>query len=313
MDRLRILVSDSNEELGNEICRVLDCIPIKSKTVTFPNNEVSCEIKESVRGEHVFVVQSTCNSLGDTPNDNLMKLLVKIDALRRSSVKSITAVIPHFGYARQDRQTIPRTPVTSRLVSDMIQLAGADQIITVDIHSTQSCGFFTVPVANLYAAKVLAEQIKKEKLDSLTIVSPDAGGATRARYFARRFKTDIALIDKRRDKNNQAEALHVVGNVEDRDCVIFDDMIDTAGTLIEGVKALKQNGARTVTAAATHGIFSGPAFDRIANCEDLERVIVTDTISYESYPEKIKVVSIAEMLAKAIKRSHEGGSVSSMF
>lgn len=313
MNRLKILVGNSSDKLGNKICDVLDCKPIKAKFLNFPNREVSCEILESVRGEDVFVVQSMCNSEQFSPNDNFMKLLVMIDALRRSSAKSITAVIPHFGYARQDRQVIPRTPITSRLVADMLQGAGVEKVITVDIHSTQSAGFFTIPVANLYAAKFLAAHLKRMNLnDDIVIVSPDAGGAARARYFAKRFNTDIALIDKRRSKSNQAEALHVVGNVEDKVCIIFDDMIDTAGTLIEGVRALKANGAKTVLAAATHGIFSGPAFSRISECEEIDKIIVTNSIEGEPH-EKIEVVSIADLLAKAIKRSHEGGSVSSIY
>lgn len=311
MDRLRVLIGESSKELGHKICSLLDGTPINAKFLDFPNGEVSIEIKESVRGEDVYVILSVCNS-GASPNDNLMKLMVAVDALRRSSAKSITAVIPHFGYARQDRQVIPRTPITSRLMADMLQGVGVDGVITVDIHSTQSAGFFTIPVANLYAAKVLASHIKKMNLEDIIVVSPDAGGASRARYFARRFSSAMALIDKRRDKNNNAEALHVVGDVRGKNCIIFDDMIDTAGTLIEGVRALKAQGAKSVIAAATHGIFSGPAFDRIVLCEELDKIVVTDAIEKENLPKKIEVVSIADLLSKAIKRAHEGGSVSSI-
>lgn len=312
MDRLRILVGNSSAQLGNKICSILDGIPIKAKFLEFPNREVSVEIEESVRGEDVYVLMSTCNTPNTSPNDNLMRLMVAVDALRRSSAKSITAVVPHFGYARQDRQVNPRTPITSRLVADMLQIAGVNGIITVDIHSTQSAGFFTIPMANLYAAKVLASHIKETKIDDLVIVSPDAGGTARARYFAKKFTADMALIDKRRDKNNKAKALHVVGDVEGKNCIIFDDMIDTAGTLIEGVKALKSKGAKSVIAAATHGIFSDTAYERITNCEELDKVIVTDSIEKNDLPDKIEVVSIAGLLAKAIRRAHEGGSLSSI-
>lgn len=312
MNKLKILIGETCQDLGESVCWRLDTEPVKVKYIKFPNREISCEILESVREEDVYVIHSIVNTDTDSPNDSLMQLLVTIDALRRSSVKSITAVIPHYGYARQDRQVIPRTPITSRLLADMLQNAGVQRVITVDVHSTQSVGFFTIPVSNLFAAEVLAEYVHSLELEDLLIISPDAGGAARARYFAKRFGADIALIDKRRDKENKAEAIHVVGNVEGKTCVIYDDMIDTAGTLIAGVKALKAHGAKQVYAVAAHGIFSGPAITRISECEDLESVIVTDAVRGRYDCPKIKVVSTAPLLAKAIMRCHEGESVSTI-
>jgi ribose-phosphate pyrophosphokinase len=245
-----------------------------------------------------------------------MELLIMMDALKRASAATITAVIPYYGYARQDRKVAPRTPITSKLVADLITKAGADRVVTIDLHAGQIQGFFDIPVDNLYAAPVILDHLKRRFThDHMVMVSPDAGGTERARAFAKRLECTLAIIDKRRTGPNVAEVMHLVGDVKDKIAIILDDMIDTAGTLTQAARALKDHGARTIYACATHGVFSGPAIDRI-NASDIEEVVITDTVPLgekAALTSKIKVLSIAELLAETVRRIHEDESVSSLF
>jgi ribose-phosphate pyrophosphokinase len=309
-----VLVSGtSNPTLSKKISEFLDVPLVNPQLRRFANGEVYCEIEKNVRGADVFVMQSTCAPV----NENLMELLIIVDALKRASANSITAVVPHYGYSRQDRKSAPRTPITAKLVADMITVAGATRVITMDLHAGQIQGFFNIPFDNIFASPVLLEYVQKN-LDrtNLITVSPDAGGVERVRHYAKKLEADLALIDKRRTGPNVAEAMNVIGDVTGKDCIIIDDMIDTAGTLVQAAKALRKNGARRIFAAATHPVFSDPAIQRIAECEELEAVIITDTIPLSDAGkklDKIKVVTTADILAKAIHRTFNHDSVSSLF
>jgi len=311
-----VLVSGtSNMALSKRISEFLDVPLVNPQIRRFANGEIFCEIEKSVRGTDVFVIQSTCSPV----NDNLMELLIMLDALKRASATTITAVIPHYGYCRQDRKVSPRTPISAKLVADMLEVAGATRIVTMDLHSGQVQGFFNIPFDNIYSAPVMLDYIKKEIVPNskeLICVSPDAGGTERARAYAKKLKCDIAMIDKRRTGPNIAQAMNVVGNVENKDVIILDDIIDTSGTLVQGVQALKSHGCNKVYACATHGIFSDKAIERISNCADLEGVIVTDTIPLSEEGKKlskIKVLTTCEILSKAIHRTFNNDSVSSLF
>jgi ribose-phosphate pyrophosphokinase len=309
-----VLVSGtSNPTLSKKISEFLDVPLVNPQLRRFANGEVYCEIEKNVRGADVFVIQSTCSPV----NENLMELLIIVDALKRASANSITAVVPHYGYSRQDRKSAPRTPITAKLVADMIDVAGATRVITMDLHAGQIQGFFNIPFDNIFASPVLLEYVQKN-LDrtNLITVSPDAGGVERVRHYAKKLDADLALIDKRRIGPNVAEAMNVIGDVAGKDCIIIDDMIDTAGTLVQAAKALRKNGAKRIYAAATHPVFSDPAINRIAECSELEAVIVTDTIPLSDAAkklDKIKVVTTADILAKAIHRTFNHDSVSSLF
>ncbi len=312
IDKIRVFSGNSNPSLAEKICVSLG-VPLGSaKVKTFSDGEVMVEIGENVRGRDIYVVQSTCAPT----NNNLMELLIMIDALKRASAATITAVIPYYGYARQDRKVAPRTPITSKLVADIITTAGADRVVTIDLHAGQIQGFFNIPVDNLYAAPVILEHLKNRfPNNNIVMVSPDAGGTERARAFAKRLGCTLAVIDKRRTGPNVAEVMHLIGDVKDKTAIILDDMIDTAGTLTQAARALKEHGAKTIYACATHGVLSGPAIDRI-NESDLEKVVITDTIPLgekEARTDKIKVLSVAELLAEAIRRIHQDESVSSLF
>ncbi len=310
--RIKIFCGNSNPALAEKICANLG-IPLgQAKVKNFSDGEIMVEIGENVRGRDTYVVQSTCSPT----NNNLMELLIMMDALKRASAATITAVIPYYGYARQDRKVAPRTPITSKLVADLITKAGADRMVTIDLHAGQIQGFFDIPVDNLYAAPVILEHLKRRFThDHIVMVSPDAGGTERARAFAKRLECTLAIIDKRRTGPNVAEVMHLVGDVRDKIAIILDDMIDTAGTLTQAARALKEHGARTIYACATHGVFSGPAIDRI-NASDIEEVVITNTIPLgekAALTSKIKVLSIAELLAETVRRIHEDESVSSLF
>jgi ribose-phosphate pyrophosphokinase len=310
--RIKMFCGNSDPALAEKICTNLG-IPLgQAKVKNFSDGEIMVEIGENVRGRDIYVVQSTCFPT----NNNLMELLIMIDALKRASAATITAVIPYYGYARQDRKVAPRTPITSKLVADLITTAGADRMVTIDLHAGQIQGFFNIPVDNLYAAPVILEHLKSYFAnDHIVMVSPDAGGTERARAFAKRLECTLAIIDKRRTGPNVAEVMHLVGDVKDKIAIILDDMIDTAGTLTQAARALKEHGARTIYACATHGVLSGPAIDRI-NASDIEEVVITNTIPLgekEALTSKIKVLSIAELLAETIRRIHEDESVSSLF
>jgi ribose-phosphate pyrophosphokinase len=312
VDKLKIFSGTSNLPLSREICGHL-AVPLGSANVkNFSDGEIMVEIGENVRGRDVYVIQSTCAP----SNNNLMELLVMTDALKRASAASITAVIPYFGYARQDRKVAPRTPITSKLVADLISVAGMDRLVTMDLHAGQIQGFFNIPVDHLYAAPVLLEDLNARfPGQRLVVVSPDAGGTERARAFAKRLDAGLAIIDKRRSGPNVSEVMNIIGDVSGKTCVIVDDMIDTAGTLCQAAQALKDKGAHKVYACASHPVLSGPALDRI-NESCLEEVVVTNTIPLGEKPKlcgKLRVLSVAGLLAEAIRRIHGDESVSSLF
>lgn len=313
MRGIYLVSGTSNPSLSKKISNLLDVPLADPQLVRFANGEICCEVDRNVRGGDVFVIQSTCSPV----NDNLMELLILIDALKRASASSITAVLPHYGYSRQDRKDRPRKPITAKLVADLLTTAGATRVITMDLHAGQIQGFFNIPFDNIYASPVFSAALPKEiSMENLICVSPDAGGVERVRHYAKKFHTDIALIDKRRTGNNVAKVMNIVGDVIGKEAIIIDDIIDTAGTLIEAVKALKSKGAIKVYACATHAILSDPALERIKSCEELDRIFITDTIPLREEAKKckkIKVFSTAEIFSKAIQRTYNNDSVSSLF
>ena len=311
---LKIVTGSSNPDLAKAICNHLGCQLTPTLATTFSDGELRIEIGDNVRGDDVFVVQPTCPP---NVNRNFMQLCLMLDALKRASAGRITAVIPYYAYARQDRKVSPRAPISAKMVADFISTAGADRVVTIDLHAGQIQGFFDCPVDNLFATPVMMDPLRKySEHDEIVIVSPDAGGVERARSYAKRLNAPLAIVDKRRDKPNQAQAMHVIGDVEGRVAIMVDDMIDTAGTLCAGAEVLLKNGASKIIACATHPVLSGPAIERINNTSALERVIVTDTIplgdKLEACP-KIEVVSVAALLGKTIHNIHTGSSVSVLF
>ena len=309
--RLLIFSGRANPALAQDICKYVDTPLGKTVIRDFSDKEVYVRIEENVRGGDVFVVQPTCFP----GNTNLMELLIMIDALRRSSAKRITAVIPYYGYARQDRKNEPRVPITSKLVADLLETAGTDRVLTVDLHAGQIQGFFNIPVDHLFAMNVLIDYVRKLSLQDLIVISPDAGGVERARAYAKRLNTSLAIIDKRRDIPNEAKAMNIIGDVRGKVAFIVDDMIDTAGTLMEATDALLGAGAREVHACCTHAVLSGPAGERISG-SPLKSVVTTNSIPLGNGLEKnlkIKVLSVASLLGEAILRIHEETSVSSLF
>ncbi len=313
MRRMVLVSGTSNPTLSKKISEFLDVPLVNPQIRRFANGEIYSEIEKNVRGADVFIIQSTSAPV----NEHLMELLISVDALKRASANSITAVVPHYGYSRQDRKSAPRTPITAKLVADMMTIAGCSRVVTMDLHAGQIQGFFNIPFDNIFASPVLLEYIRKNlDLTNLITVSPDAGGVERVRHYAKKLEADLALIDKRRTGPNVAEAMNVIGDVSGKDCIIIDDMIDTAGTLVQAAKALRKNGAKKIYAAATHPVFSDPAIQRISECDELEAVIVTDTIPLSVQArkvDKIKVVTTADILAKAIHRTFNHDSVSSLF
>jgi ribose-phosphate pyrophosphokinase len=308
---LKIFSGRAHPALAQEICAYLQ-MPLGELTLyNFSDGEDYCQIDENVRGADVFVVQPTCTPV----NDSMMELLILLDAFRRSSASRITAVLPYFGYARQDKKDKPRVPIAAKLMADLLTAAGADRILTMDLHAAQIQGFFNIPVDHLFAAPVILDAIRKLVPEELVIVSPDVGGLTRARAIAKRLDAALAVIDKRRTGKNETEILRVVGEVEGKDVLILDDIIDTAGTLVQAEAALRRHGARRTYAAAVHGVFSGPALERIEG-SGLESLLVTNTIPVEAAMarcSRIKALSVASLLGEAIKRIHDGTSVSSLF
>jgi ribose-phosphate pyrophosphokinase len=308
---MKVFSGTSNPALAKEIAKYLQIDLGRCVLDRFSDGEIHFYIDENVRGEDIFIIQSGCADA----NFHLMELFVMIDAFKRASAGRITAVIPYFAYARQDWKDRPRVPISARLVADLIETAGANRVLAMDLHSPQIQGFFSVPVDNLQAAPVLANHIKTLRLDNLTIVSPDAGGVGRARVFAKRLDAKLAIIDKRRPSPNVAQVLHVIGEVRNQNVVIFDDMVDTAGTLTLSVGALARKGAQRIFAACTHPVLSGPAMDRIETSK-LERVFVTNTIPLTERANdsgRFTVLSVAELFGEAIRRINEGSSVSSLF
>ncbi|MFZ2491824.1 MAG: ribose-phosphate pyrophosphokinase [Thermoanaerobaculia bacterium] len=312
MRQLKLFSGRAHPSLTAEISTRLECDPGRVTLYSFSDGENYVQIDENVRGADVFVIQPICPP---QVNDHLMELLIMLDALKRSSASRITAVLPYYGYARQDRKDKPRVPITAKLVADLISAAGADRVLTLDLHAAQIQGFFNIPVDHLFAAPVMIGHLKALEMDELTIVSPDAGGVERARAYAKRLGATLAIIDKRRFAANQTEVMNIIGDVEGRDVVIVDDIIDTAGTLIHSVKALREQGARSISAVCTHAVLSGPAIERINSCA-IDRLIATNSMPTEEKEAdcpKLTTISIAPLLAEAIKRIHNEDSVSSLF
>jgi len=311
MHSLVLFAGNSNLELAKDVCRHIGIKLGDAEIRRFSDGEIQIEVRENVRGKDVFILQSTCAPV----NDHLVELLLMIDAFKRSSAQRITAVIPYYGYARQDKKVAPRVPITAKLVADLIETAGANRVITMDLHAGQIQGFFNVPVDNLFAAPVLLQHMKDNFKNDTVIVSPDAGGAERARAFAKRLNALLAIIDKRRDAPNQAKAMNVIGDVDGKTAVILDDMVDTAGTLTQAALALKERGASKVHACASHAVLSGPAVERI-NESEIETLVVTNTIPITEHAkgcDKLRVLSVSKLFGEAIHRSHTGSSISSLF
>ena len=307
---LKIMTGSANPQLAKEICNHLGCELTQCLTDTFSDGEIRVEIGSNVRGADVFVVQPTCAPV----NFHLMELCILLDALKRASVGRVTAVVPYYGYARQDRKVAPRAPISAKLVADFLTVAGIDRLVTVDLHAGQIQGFFNLPVDNLYAAPVLLDHLRQTE-DDLVIVSPDAGGTERARAYAKRLGAGLAIIDKRRDAPNQAKAMNVIGDVKGKTAIVLDDMIDTAGTICAAADVLKENGAKDVIACATHAVLSGPAVERLENSQ-YSQIVVTNSVPLNGKSKecgKITALSLASLLGKAIHNIHTESSVSVLF
>jgi len=310
---MKLLACNSNAPLAKAMADYLGVKLTNATIKRFADMEIFAEIHENVRGEDVFIVQSTSYPA----NDHIMELLVCLDALKRASARRVTAVIPYFGYARQDRKVGPRTPISAKLVANIITASGANRVLTVDLHAGQIQGFFDIPLDHLYAAPVIVDDIKKhyKKADNIMIISPDVGGVVRARGLAKRLNADLAIVDKRREKAGKSEVMNIIGDVDGRDCILFDDIVDSAGTLCNAATALKKAGASSVAAYVTHGVLSEGAIERVGKSE-LTSLVITDTIQTTEAVKKaknIRVVSVAPLLAEAIKRISEETSVSSLF
>ena len=310
---LSIFGGNSNPQLTRDVAEYVGTPEGKSRVERFADGEIFIEIGENVRNVNCFIVQSTCTP----PNRNLMELLIMIDALKRASAGSIVAVLPYFGYARQDRKVKPRTPISSKLVADLLTAAGATRVVSVDLHAGQIQGFFNIPFDHLFASPVLIDRLERHgyKGEDTVVVSPDAGGVERARIYSKALGCGLAIIDKRRDKPNVSQVLHLIGDVKGKKAILVDDMIDTAGTLCNAAQAVMDHGATEVVAAATHGVFSGPAMERINNSA-LSKVLVSDTISQverQKLCDKLEVLGMGRLLGEAVKRIHHGDSISSLF
>ncbi|MBN1850174.1 MAG: ribose-phosphate pyrophosphokinase [Deltaproteobacteria bacterium] len=309
---MKLFGGTSNPMLTQEVCNYLEIEPGKMSAKTFSDGETQIEIHENTRGRDAFILQSTCTPV----NDNLMQLLIIMDALKRASAKRITAIIPYYGYGRQDRKVKPRVPITAKLVADLITTAGADRVVSLDLHAGQIQGYFNIPVDNIYAAPLLLKYIQNHfNNHDVVIVSPDAGGVERARAFAKRLSASLAIIDKRRDAPNIAEAMNIIGEVDGKTAIILDDMVDTAGTLTQAASALKARGTAKIFACCTHPVLSGPAIERIES-SPIDRLVVTNTIPLNEKAEncpKIVVLSVADLLGETIKRIFNSHSVSTLF
>jgi len=308
MSHYMLFSGTANPKLAQDIANYLD-MPLTGATINrFSDGEINVQISESVRGKDVFIIQPTCAPA----NANLMELLIMTDALKRSSAKSITAVVPYYGYARQDRKAAPRVPISAKLVADMMETAGITRVVTIDLHASQIQGFFNIPVDNLYGAILFMDYIKAKNLPNPIIASPDIGGVARARYFANKLGLDMVIVDKRRERANVAEVMNIIGDVEGKDVILIDDMIDTAGTMVKGAEALKAKGANSVMACCTHPVLSGPAIERLKSGA-IDELIVSDTIPVCNDCEKIKVLSTAKLLGEVIRRVQNNESVNSLF
>jgi len=310
-DRLKVFSGNANRTLAEELCACLGGPLGDAQVKSFSDGEIYVQVQENVRGADVFVVQPTC-----TPVErHLLELLLMMDALRRASADRVTAVLPYYGYARQDRKDKPRVPISAKLIASLIERAGADRVLALDLHAAQIQGFFDVPVDHLFATPVMIEYFRSAKAENLTVISPDAGGVERARAFAKRMKAPLAIIDKRREDVNVAEVMHIIGRVRGRNCLIVDDLIDTAGTLANAAEALLKQGALSVTACATHAVLSGPAVERIQSSR-IKEVVLSNSIPLREEAKhcgKIRVLSVAPLLARAVQSIHEETSVSTLF
>ena len=308
MSGYMIFSGTANPELSQEIADYLE-MPLSKATINrFSDGEINIQISESVRGKDVFIIQPT----SAPANSNLMELLIMTDALKRSSAKSITAVVPYYGYARQDRKAAPRVPISAKLVANLMESAGITRVVTVDLHASQIQGFFDIPVDNLYGALLFIDYIKAKNFKNPVIASPDIGGVARARYFAQKLGLEMVIVDKRREKANESEVMNIIGDVKGKDVILIDDMIDTAGTMVKGASALKKLGANSVMACCTHPVLSGPAFERLEN-GDLDELVVSNTIPITTQCDKLKVLSTSKMLGEVIRRVHNNESVNSLF
>ncbi|MDD5027405.1 MAG: ribose-phosphate pyrophosphokinase [Candidatus Omnitrophica bacterium] len=310
MDKLAIFSGNAHPELARDICKYLKVKLSEALVTKFSEGEIRVKINENIRGKDVFVVQPTC----PPSNENLMELLIMMDAMRRSSAQRITAVVPYFGYARQDRKDQPRVPITAKLVANLLTTAGANRVLTMDLHAGQIQGFFDIPVDHLFSIGVFIDYFD-QKIKDLVVVSPDVGGIKMARAYAKRMGVPLAIIDKRRESPEKTEAMHILGEVEDKNAIIVDDLIATGSSLFEGVEALKKAGAKNIYAAIAHGVLSGPAIERLDKCVNLKELVITDSIPLakdKTHP-RIRVLSVANLLGEAIKRIHNEESVSSLF
>ena len=311
LERIRIFSGNSNRPLAVDICRSLEVPLCKARVATFSDGETRVEIDENVRGTDVFIIQSTCPPV----NNHIMELLIMIDAMKRASADRITAVIPYYGYGRQDRKVAPRAPISAKLMADLITTAGAGRVLAMDLHAGQIQGFFNIPVDNLFATPILLKYMMSNFANNLVIVSPDTGGVERARAFAKRLDATLAIIDKRREGPNESQVMNIIGNIKGRRVILLDDMIDTAGTIVQAAQALKDEGAMEISACCTHPVLSGPAIDRIEGSV-LKELIVTDTIPLHERAracKRIKVLSVAGILSEAVRRIYYNDSVSSLF
>jgi ribose-phosphate pyrophosphokinase len=311
LDNLKIFTGNSNIPLAEEICHFFNVPLGNAKVGTFSDGEIMVEIQENVRGMDVFIIQSICSPV----NEHLMELLIMIDAMKRASAERITATIPYYGYARQDRKVAPRVPISAKLIADLITAAGAHRVLTLDLHAGQIQGFFNIPVDNLFATPVILDHIRDKYQNDLVIVSPDAGGVERARAIAKRLDASLAIIDKRRERPNESQVMNVIGDITDKTALIMDDMVDTAGTLTQAADALTERGAKSVSACCIHPVLSGSAIDKINRCS-IKELVVTNTIPLQDKSKlsnKITVLSVGNLLAEAIKRIHKNDSVSSLF
>ena len=308
MDGYKLISGTANPEFAKKVADFLGKDLAEVTVNRFSDGEINVNITETVRGQDIFIIQPTCAPA----NDNLMELLIIVDALKRSSAGTINAVIPYFGYARQDRKAAPRVPISAKLVADMLEKAGVDRVITIDLHAAQIQGFFNIPVDHLIGATLFVKYIQDKKLPNPIIASPDVGGVARARQYAEKLGYDLVIVDKKREKANESEVMNIIGEVEGRDVIILDDMVDTAGTLTKAADVLKAKGATSVMACATHGVLSGPAFDRIQK-SSLDELVVTDTIPHTKEHDKITVLTASEITAKAIGRIYTNESIQSIF
>lgn len=308
MGGFKVFSGSAHPELATSICEIMEHPLGDVKLNQFSDGEIGVQVSESVRGQNVFIIQPT----SAPANDTLMELLLMIDALKRSSALSITVVIPYFGYARQDRKAAPRVPISAKMVANLIESRGVDRIITMDLHAGQIQGFFDIPVDNLYGSVIFSEHLKKRDLSNAVVVSPDIGGVARARSLAKILNLDLVIVDKRREKANVSEVMNIIGNIEGKDAIFIDDIIDTAGTITNAAKALKERGANSVIACATHPVLSGPAYIRIDG-DGLDELIVTDTIPLKKKSEKITVLSVAPLFAEVLRRITNNESVNGLF